>query len=141
MKAKELKRLSRSDLLEMLLDLSRENDRLNRELTELRQKMAQRTIVLEESGSLAEAALRLNGIFEAAQAACDQYTENIRTRDGETEERCRRIEAEAREKAEAIVAEARAQARKLVEEQASRQAALEQEQRWLLDILGGGESE
>lgn len=42
-----------------------------------------RVIELEEAGSIAEAALRLNGIFEAAQQAADQYLMNVR-RLGET---------------------------------------------------------
>ena len=33
--------------------------------------------MIENSGSIAEAALKLSGIFEAAQAAADQYLENI----------------------------------------------------------------
>jgi hypothetical protein len=37
-----------------------------------------RTIELEEAGSIAEAALKLNGIFEVAQQAADQYLMNIR---------------------------------------------------------------
>ena len=32
----------------------------------------------EEAGSIAEAALRINRVFEAAQEAADQYLENIR---------------------------------------------------------------
>ena len=32
----------------------------------------------EEAGSIAEAALRINRVFEAAQADSDQYLENIR---------------------------------------------------------------
>lgn len=44
----------------------------------------------QEAGSIAEAALRLNKVFEAAQQAADQYLENIRTQaeisqNGETE--------------------------------------------------------
>ena len=35
-------------------------------------------IELEEAGSIAEAALRLNGIFEVAQQAADQYLYNIK---------------------------------------------------------------
>lgn len=38
----------------------------------------QRHIELREAGSIAEAALRLNGVFAAAQAAADQYLYNIR---------------------------------------------------------------
>lgn len=37
-----------------------------------------RAIELEEAGNIAEAALRLNGIFETAQAAADQYLMNVR---------------------------------------------------------------
>ena len=37
-----------------------------------------RRIELEEAGSIAEASLRLNGVFEAAQQAADQYLENLR---------------------------------------------------------------
>jgi chromosome segregation ATPase len=37
-----------------------------------------RRIQMEEAGSIAEAALRLNGVFEAAQAAADEYLENLR---------------------------------------------------------------
>ena len=37
-----------------------------------------RKIELEEAGSIAMAALRLNGVFEAAQAAADQYIYNVK---------------------------------------------------------------
>ena len=103
MKAKELKRLGRSDLLEMLLELSLENDRMSQELTALRAKAQQRTIDLEESGSLAEAALRLNDVFRAAQAACDQYSENIRFRSENAEAILREKEAQANARCEAMV--------------------------------------
>lgn len=39
---------------------------------------ASRVIELEESGNIAEAALRLNGIFEAAQRCAEQYLMNIK---------------------------------------------------------------
>ena len=89
MTPKELRRLRRSDLMEMLLQLSKENLQLRQELEDTKQQLAEKHIIIEEAGSLAEAALRLSGIFEAAQAACDQYTENIRTRCRELEEQTR----------------------------------------------------
>ena len=70
MTEKELRRLSRTDLLEMLLEQSKEVQRLQQELEETKQKL--------EAGSIAEAALRINKVFEAAQQAADQYLENIR---------------------------------------------------------------
>ena len=73
MTSKELKRLRRTDLMEMLLELSKENVELRRQLDEANAKLADRQIQVENAGSLAEAALQLNGIFAAAQAACEQY--------------------------------------------------------------------
>ena len=75
---KQLKRLSRRDLLEMLLEISKENEQLKSENRQLKEKLENRKIELENCGSLAEAALKLNDIFRAADRACRQYIENIR---------------------------------------------------------------
>ena len=90
MTEKELRRLSRTDLLEMLLEQSKEVQRLQQELEETKQKLEERRLMEQEAGSIAEAALRINKVFEAAQQAADQYLENIRIRseisqNGETE--------------------------------------------------------
>lgn len=75
---KDLKRLRRDELLEMLIAQSKRTDQLQAELDAARAQLASRAIVLEEAGSIAEAALRINGVFEAAQAAAQQYLDNIR---------------------------------------------------------------
>ncbi len=74
---KELKKLSRKDLLSLLVYVSKERDELKQELEEVRRELKERKITAERAGSIAEAALKLNGVFEAAQAAADQYLENI----------------------------------------------------------------
>ena len=74
---KELKKLKRADLLEMLLDVTKEAEELKAKLAEAEAKLAQRDIAINTSGSVAEAALKLNGVFEAAQRAADQYLENV----------------------------------------------------------------
>ena len=105
MTSKPLKRLRKAELLEMLLELSKENDKLRQDNQDLRQKLADRTIAVENSGSLAEAALQLNGIFEAAQAACQQYTQNIQTRSEDLERHCQQMEAETRAQCDAMLAQ------------------------------------
>lgn len=75
---RELRKLSRADLLELLLEERRENERLRVQLQDASEKLKDREIQLEDAGSIAEAALRLNGVFEAAQAAAAQYLENVR---------------------------------------------------------------
>lgn len=97
MTAKELKRLRRSDLMEMLLELSKENLMLREQLYEAEQKLLERQIAINQTGSLAEASLRLNRLFEAAQAACEQYALNVRLR-------CDELEASTRRRCEDMIA-------------------------------------
>lgn len=92
MTEQELRKLRRVDLLEILLDLSKENEVLRSQLDKARAQLASRTIAIEKSGSLAEAALRINGVFEAAQAACEQYTLNLQQRVAEQERACQEME-------------------------------------------------
>lgn len=74
---KELRRLSRRELLELLLAQSKEVRRLQKELIKTKQQLTDRKIEIEKAGSIAEAALRLNGVFEAAEQAAAQYLENV----------------------------------------------------------------
>lgn len=102
MNENELRKLKRVDLLELLISQGRENEELRRKLAEAEQKLADRQIKTDEAGSIAEAALRLNGVFEAAQAAADQYLENIKRLGGvdiKTEKTAEIAEAEITEAA------------------------------------------
>lgn len=78
MTKKELKRMSRLELLELLLEINQENERLRAQNAQLTQQWNSRQIKLKQAGSIAEAALALNQVFEAAQAAADQYLESVR---------------------------------------------------------------
>ena len=120
MTEKELRRLRRPDLLQLLLAQGKEAVALQAQLEERSAELAEsqamggrlkekldekdarirelesemqawldsRRIELDEAGSIAEAALRLNGIFEDAQKAADQYLYNLQQmcekRDGQT---------------------------------------------------------
>ena len=130
MTEKDLKRLSRADLLEMLIDQSVDLNKIKKRLRNAENKLGVREIAIDEAGSIAEAALQINGVFEAAQNACEQYMENIRTlsdrqeaisrqreeessrrisaRIEETERRCAEMEAEAKEKCEKMLEKAKA---------------------------------
>ena len=81
---KELRRLKRVELLEMLLELNRENEDLMLELEEknriieaLNLQLENRKIDLKHAGTIAEASFKLNGVFEAAEKAAEQYLENL----------------------------------------------------------------
>ena len=96
---RELRKLSRSDLLEMLVDLSEELNLVKQQLRAAEEKLNNRQILIDKAGSIAEASLQLNGVFEAAEAAGEQYVENIRNLSDRQDEICRRIEWECRQKA------------------------------------------
>lgn len=78
MTEKELLKLRRSELLEIMLAQSQEIDNLRQQLDEANAKLAEREIRLSESGSIAEASLRLTNIFEEAQKAVDLYVDNMK---------------------------------------------------------------
>lgn len=75
---KELRRLSRRDLMEILYEQGKEIETLRAELAAKEAELEDRRIMIENSGSIAEAALKLNGVFEAAQAACEQYSLSLK---------------------------------------------------------------
>lgn len=73
-----LKKMSKKDLLELLVIQSKKIDELQKELDQTRELLESRQILIEEAGSIAEASLKLNNIFESAQKAADQYLDNIK---------------------------------------------------------------
>lgn len=73
-----LRKLNKLQLLELLAQQERELQSLRQQLAEKDAILADRQIRLEEAGSIAEAALKLNDVFEAAQRAADQYLSSIR---------------------------------------------------------------
>lgn len=74
---KQLRKLRRTDLLDLLVSQAQEIERLEAEVNSLRSALDDKEIKIAKAGSIAEAALELNGIFEAAQKAADQYLTNI----------------------------------------------------------------
>lgn len=70
--------MNRRELLELLLEQTKRNEQLAKENAALRLKLDERKILLAESGSIAEASLKLSGIFEAAQDAADRYLESVK---------------------------------------------------------------
>lgn len=102
---KELKRLSRANLLELLLEQSEQIEDLQAKLTEAEQKLQSKEIFLQEAGSIAEASLRLNGVFEAAEAAGQQYLDNIKRLSERQNMLCAQREKESKEKAAKLLQE------------------------------------
>jgi hypothetical protein len=96
MTPKELKRLGRAELLELLLEQSKEVERLRKKLKKLEDLLEERQLQVTQAGDLAQATLAVNGVMEAAQNAAKQYLDNIAAMEAETRARCEAMLAQAR---------------------------------------------
>ena len=110
---KELRRLSRSELLQLLLEQTQENDQLRGRLESIAEKLAQREIACQNAGSIAEAALAINQVFEAADTAAKQYVQTVQEKIAQQEQESEKFMTEASTKADAILQQAQEQAEKI----------------------------
>ncbi|HFU3975329.1 TPA: hypothetical protein ACGO2J_000287 [Streptococcus suis] len=131
MTEKELKKLSRAELLEILIGQIKEKESLQTQLDDALMELRQRQLKIDKAGSIAEAALQVNAVFEAAQNAGAQYLENIERLSkeqqsicnglmedcekktvriyAETQQKCRMMETDAQEKCDKMIADAKQQ--------------------------------
>lgn len=121
----ELRKLKRGDLLELLIAQVKETEALQERLAQAEAELENRQIRLDEAGNIAQAALQINGIFEAAQAAADQYLDSVREQNRDVEVLCARREKEAQEKADHMIADAEAKCAAMVA-----QAQKETQEHW-----------
>lgn len=75
---KELRHLSRMELIQILLEQTRETERLKKELDDAKEQLNDRRILISRAGSIAEATVSINQLMETAQATADQYVESVK---------------------------------------------------------------
>lgn len=130
MTERELKKLNRYQLLEMLIIQTERADTLQKQLDDAQNRLDSRDVNMTVIGSVAEASLQLSGVFDAAQKAADIYLSAVQDRTAAMEEAASRkaealvneaarkaaaTEEEALRKAQDIVAEAQRKARQILE--------------------------
>ena len=94
--------LSKNEMMMVMHDQEQEIEKLKTQVKELQTKLDGYEIKVSESGSLAEAAAKVSGLFEAAQLTADTYLANMKKRDEEAEA----IFADVQKQADQIIAEA-----------------------------------
>ena len=75
---RDLRKLGRAELIEIIFALQKDNNALAERNKKLQGLLDEKYITLTNAGSIAEASLKLNKVFEAAQAAADQYVMSVR---------------------------------------------------------------
>ncbi|MBR2786545.1 MAG: signal peptidase I [Clostridia bacterium] len=78
MQDKKMHKLGKTELLTIIYDQQKEIEKLKGDKEDLEKKLNDKTINLKEAGSIAEASLKLNKIFETAQEAANQYLSSIK---------------------------------------------------------------
>ncbi|MBQ3142642.1 MAG: DNA repair protein [Bacilli bacterium] len=72
------KNISKKELLEIMILQSERIEELEKELAIKEKKLNKKEIVIKEAGSIAEATVKLNEIFEHAQQVADDYVFNVK---------------------------------------------------------------
>lgn len=161
----DLRKLKRVELLELLLAQAKRNEKQKEQMKELAQdyekeiqrqekelqitkeKLDNKKIIIDKAGTLAEASLQLNGVFEAAQNAAQQYLDNLQdlydreaantvVKEQQSADRCAAMEQATKERCELMKEETRIACETREKESEERCNALDQkakmdvEKRW-----------
>ena len=103
--SKSAKKQSRAELAALAASQAQEIAELREQLGKAQAQLREKQIVIERAGTMAEAAMSLNGVLKAADDAAAQYLENIRAFTEQQHRTCAQIERTTREQAEAMLRE------------------------------------
>ena len=100
--------MSRTDLIQLVMEQERSIDALQARIITMERQQRERSFRMKKFGSLAEASLQLNGVFEAAQRAANQYLESA----AQLSAACKQQKQES----DRLLAQTKEQCRKMQEE-------------------------
>lgn len=103
---KEFKRLSKSEMIDIIYQLQVKQKELEEENLKLKEELSDKRIRIRKAGNIAEASLAIHDVMQSAQNAASQYLEEIRAMRAETEVKCQRLLEKAQKEADDIVAKA-----------------------------------
>ena len=106
---RELRQMHRAELIEIIYALKQSEDQLKAQSAALTAQLQDRQLRLEKAGSIAQAALELNNVFAAAQAAADDYLHSVQASLADTDAAANTL-SQARSEARRILEQAQADA-------------------------------
>jgi hypothetical protein len=104
---KEFKRLSRSQLIDVIYQLQLKQEELTADNEKLTRALADKRLRVSKAGNIAEAALEIHNVMQAAEDAAAHYVEEIQSR---VDNEYQLILKEAKDKAAAIIEKAQQEA-------------------------------
>ena len=97
--SKELKKLSRRELVDIIYQLKKNEEQLREEIATLEEQLQDKHIKLSVAGSIAEAAIDITNIFQTAQRTADLYLQEIACMKADAERECAKMIEDARKEA------------------------------------------
>ena len=108
---KEFKRLGRSQLIDIIYQLQLKQEELIADNEKLSKALEDKRLLVSEAGNIAEAALEIHNVMQAAQDAATHYLEEMKLR---CDEECQQILKKAKDDACAIIEKAQQDAAEIV---------------------------
>ena len=107
--SKELKKLNRRELVDVIYQLKKKEEQMQEQIASLEAELQDRRIHLSVAGSIAEAATDITGIFSVAQTTADLYLHEIASMKEDTQRECAKMIEEAKKNVESIIADGKRQ--------------------------------
>ena len=103
MNGKELKRLSRRELVDIIYQLKKNEEEMQAEIDDLKGQLEEKRLNISEAGNIANAAVDITRLFSTAQNTADIYLREIESMKEDTEKECSRMVEEANKKVKMIM--------------------------------------
>ena len=103
--SKELKRLSRRELVDIIYQLKKNEQEMQEEIESLKTELQDKRIRISTAGSIADAAMSVTNVFSTAQMTADLYLREISYMKENTEKECAKKIEEAEKKVREILAD------------------------------------
>ena len=139
---KDLRRMKRKKLLEVLLDSSEENQQLRGTIDDiqlqnrqLRASLEDKQLKINRAGTLAEASVLLNGVVESTQAAAQQYLDNLEDLYHREQVVCQQKEEEAQRQVQDMLTKATLQCEQMVNDAAETCAEMEKQSQTICNAM------
>lgn len=109
MVSKELRRLSRRELVDIIYQLKKDEQELRDKITAMEESLMDKEIRISVAGSIAEAATDITQIFSVAQRTADLYLREITAMKEDTEKQCAAMVEDAKKQTEKILSDGEGQ--------------------------------
>ena len=111
---REFRRLSRAQLIEIIYQFQLKVEELTQENQSLNSALEDKRLRVARAGNIAEAALEMNNVMQAAQNAAQQYLSEIQTLYNEIDNECQSIRVKANAEADRIIQRAQTEAAEII---------------------------